>query len=266
MLRSGLVSITFRALKPYEIVRLVVGAGLNGIEWGGDIHVPCGNIKAAKEVLQMTTEAGLEMAAYGSYYRVGCDDGNFDGFKRVLETAVALKVPTIRVWAGELGSNAADQKYRDLVVAKARIIAELAKEATITISFEFHGGTLTDTNDSTMQFYKDINHENVKAYWQPNQVMDLEQRLEGLQMIQPLLSNIHVFYWILDQTHDVVRSPLINGQEEWKVYIDCIKNIRNRHYAMIEFVKDDEPGQFLKDAEILKTLIQNCTNSALSGS
>ena len=63
MLSTGLVSITFRNLKPIDIVKLVSQAGLKGIEWGGDIHVPHGNIERARETAKMTEDYGLAIAA-----------------------------------------------------------------------------------------------------------------------------------------------------------------------------------------------------------
>ena len=66
MITTGLLSVTFRKLTPPEIVGLVRQAGLAGIEWGGDIHVPHGNLDRAREVRQMTLDAGITIAAYGS--------------------------------------------------------------------------------------------------------------------------------------------------------------------------------------------------------
>ena len=63
MISSGLVSVTFRKLSPAEIVDLVRQAGLNCIEWGGDIHVPHGDCVRAREVRQRTLAAGLTVAA-----------------------------------------------------------------------------------------------------------------------------------------------------------------------------------------------------------
>ena len=71
MLIPGLVSITFRSLSPQDVIQLVKDAKLRAIEWGGDIHVPHGDLKQAKQVCAQTEEAGLQVAAYGSYYRVG---------------------------------------------------------------------------------------------------------------------------------------------------------------------------------------------------
>jgi len=105
MIHSGLVSITFRSLSPLEIIELVLKAGLKGIEWGADVHVPHGDLKRAREVRKLTADAGLSVAACGSYYRVGVSEAQGLAFENVLETAVALKAPTVRVWAGDKGSQ-----------------------------------------------------------------------------------------------------------------------------------------------------------------
>jgi 3-dehydroshikimate dehydratase len=147
MIHTGLVSVTFRSLSPQEIVALVAKAGLRGIEWGGDIHVPHGNVQRAKEVYHITSDAGLEIAAYGSYYRVGCEEKEGILFERVLDTAIALKAPVIRVWAGDRGSREADEEWWAKVIDETYRIGALTKESGITISFEYHGNTLTDTGD-----------------------------------------------------------------------------------------------------------------------
>ncbi|MNI10046.1 hypothetical protein D3C73_631400 [compost metagenome] len=54
LIRTGLVSVTFRRLSVEEIVMMVQKAGLQDIEWGGDIHVPHGNFQRAHEVAKLT--------------------------------------------------------------------------------------------------------------------------------------------------------------------------------------------------------------------
>jgi 3-dehydroshikimate dehydratase len=86
MLIPGLVSVTFRQLAPREIVQLAAAAGLRGIEWGGDIP-------AARAVRQLTQDAEIRVLAYGSYFRFQPGVA----FEPVLETAVALGAPLIRI-------------------------------------------------------------------------------------------------------------------------------------------------------------------------
>ena len=88
LLIPGLVSITFRPLSPQELIKLVAEAGLKAIEWGGDIHVPHGDVSRAQEVGRQTTEAGLSVAAYGSYYRLGVSEAAGLAFEQVLDSAV----------------------------------------------------------------------------------------------------------------------------------------------------------------------------------
>jgi 3-dehydroshikimate dehydratase len=217
MIHSGLVSITFRQLSPQEIVDLVARAGLEGIEWGGDVHVPHGNLQRAREVRRMTQEAGLEIAAYGSYYRVEHDDPA--PFEPVLATAVELGAPAVRVWAGTCGSAEADAAYRAEVVELSRRIADRAASAGVTVAYEFHAGTLTDTNGSTRTLLEAVAHDNV-----------------------------HVFSWGAAGE----RLPLADGEAGWMQYLRKIASTGRDHFVMLEFVQDDAPGSFLRDAATLR--------------
>lgn len=246
MIYSGLVSITFRQLKPQDIVNLVRQAGLEGIEWAGEVHVPHGNLQAAREVYKMTTDAGLRVASYGSYYHAGHKE-DFS-FEDVLQTAIELHAPTIRVWAGKKASAEADAKYRDNVIRESRKIADMAAAAGKTVSYEFHGGTLTDSNSSALRFLKEVKHDKVKSYWQPATGCEVDYALEGLDNILPWLSNVHVFHWLPPYE----RLPLAEGKEPWSHYLKLIASTGRDHFSMLEFVKKDDPEMFLRDAETLR--------------
>ena len=84
--KTGLVSVTFRQKSVEEIAALTAEAGLSGVEWGGDVHVPPGDREAARRAARLTRQAGLEVLSYGSYYR--CQPG--EDFTPVLESALAL--------------------------------------------------------------------------------------------------------------------------------------------------------------------------------
>lgn len=250
MFKTGLCSVTFRSLSVEEVIGLAVTVGLDGIEWGGDVHVPAGNFEQASAVAKLTKKADLEVISYGSYYRVGESKNNDVSFEQILETAVYLKAPAIRVWAGGLGSMEADRTYRDEVVADAREIATLAAQKNITIHFEYHGETLTDTKESATLLMEEIDHENVKIYWQPAVGISVNERLESIQKVLPWLSHVHVFHWdIID------RLALVEGKEEWRTYLNRLQTAEQTRYLMIEFVKEDSKEQFLEDAGVLKELV-----------
>ena len=253
MIKSGLVSVTFRKLSPEEIVDLVAQAGLNGIDWGGDIHVPHGDVKRAGEVRKMTADAGLAVAAYGSYYKVGHEEDSVP-FESVVATAVELGAPTIRVWAGAKGSADVDDGYRGLIVSESQRIADIAAEAGMTVSYEFHECTLTDTNESTVNLLREVARENIRTYWQPPSKREVDYCAEGLQTVLPWLTNVHAYY--CDKASGK-SLPLAEGEEAWKRYLPIIARTGREHYVMLEFVKDNSPEVFLKDAVTLKGWLQN---------
>ena len=247
MLIPGLVSVTFRQRSVEQIVELVVQAGLNAIEWGGDIHVPHGDLARARQARQMTEGAGLTVAAYGSYYRVG--DPKSPDFDDVLVSAVELGAPTVRVWAGRRGSRDADEAYRQAVVDDARRVADLAEGANVKLAFEFHGNTLTDTSRSATQLFQQVDHPAVCSYWQPPLGASVDDARRSLRDVLPWLSNVHVFHWKPGTSQ---LLALADGAEAWRSYIDAIQSTRRDHFMLIEFVRDGVPENFFEDAAALK--------------
>lgn len=248
MLKTGLVSISFRKFLPAKIVQMCVKAGLDGIEWGGDIHVPHGDTQLAAAIRKITLDAGLEIPAYGSYYRAGISEQAGLSFAAVLASAVELKTPTIRVWAGKHGSAETDEAGRLQVIEDLRRISGMADRKGITISLEFHGGTLTDTNESTVKLMEELNGSNVKFYWQPPVGQTLEYCCEGLSAVLPRLTNIHAFHWVPE------KRPLAEGIPQWEKYLEIAAADGKDHYVMLEFVLRDSEEQFYDDAATLKQL------------
>jgi hypothetical protein len=64
MLTPGLVLISFRTLDPDTIVRIAASAGLEAVEWGGDVHVPPGDGSAARMVARTARGAGVRLQRY----------------------------------------------------------------------------------------------------------------------------------------------------------------------------------------------------------
>jgi 3-dehydroshikimate dehydratase len=248
MIHSGLVSVTFRALSPGEIVELVAQAGLDGIEWGGDVHVPHGDVAQAREVCRRTVDAGLGVPSYGSYYRPGQEapPPAEASFEAALESAVALHAPIVRVWAGRRPSADADGAYWRRVVEDSWRIADLARQAGLAIAYEYHGNTLTDTDAAALRLLQEVDHPAVWTYWQARDGGDEEAGLQGLRAILPRLSHVHV---------QQGRRPLAEGADAWARRLDLVRSTGRDHYALIEFVQDDAPEAFLRDAATLKAWI-----------
>ncbi len=253
MIIPGLVSITFRRLPPREIVRLVSEAGLACIEWGGDIHVPHGNLNAANEVRGMSEDSGIAVASYGSYYRAGLSEDAGLPFSSVLETALALNAPGIRVWAGNKNWEDADSSFKKNVIDDLLRIGCMASSSKISISLEYHGATLTSSNESALSLAKELAGSNVFFYWQPPVGKDFAYCADGLVKLLDLVSHVHVFHWAAEGG-GIARMPLAKGGREWSKYFEILSSSGGNHSAMLEHVRDDSPEQFLEDAAILKKM------------
>jgi len=246
-MKTGLLSVTFRNLSTAEIIALTVKAGLDSIEWGGDVHVPPTDAANAIEVGRATREAGLAVSAYGSYYRLGHEDTG--PFEAILETARNLGTDIIRVWTGKKASDEADADYRKKVATDGQRVAELAGQAGVRIACEWHAQTLTDTAESAAALFQDVDHPNFLTFWQPRNFQSTAFSLADMDTALPRLIGLHVFHWH-QQTRE--RLPLADGAEPWAAYLAKTSPTGDL-YASLEFVANDDPEQMLTDAATLKS-------------
>lgn len=241
-MKTGLVSVSFRSLSPEDVLDLAARCGLESIEWGGDVHVPCGETRTALRVGERTRARGLEVACYGSYCRL--ED---EPLAPVVETAKALGAPLIRVWAGTRPSCAADSAYRETISQNARRLADLAAREGIDIAFEFHGGTLTDSAPSAAELLRAVDRTNAGALWQPPVGMNAQDCVCSLRAVAPWLRNVHVFSW-----RETDRLALADGAEKWRALLPEIAAAPGEHRLMLEFVRGDAPEQLAIDADCLR--------------
>ena len=247
MFETGLVSVSFRQEQPETIIAAVKQAGLSGIEWGGDIHVPCGDILTAQKVGNMTRDAGLKVMAYGSYYRLGMETADKPAFQEVLKTTEALGAPVIRVWAGTAGSVKTAPEERRKIVAEARKIAQAAAEKQMTVTLECHHDTLTDRWESALRLLGEVGHPNLKMYWQPNQYLTFADNKEAAEQLAAVTINLHVFQWDSQK-----KYPLADGTANWQEYLEIFRNTGKSYGLLLEFMHDDRLETLQETAATLK--------------
>ncbi len=194
---------------------------------------------------------GLIVAAYGSYYRVGYEASSMP-FQKVMDTAVALGAKVIRVFAGETGSKSARDYVVRKVIDETQRIADLARSAGLSLSFEFQANTLNDSGKSSRRLMESIERDNVYTYWQPDPRLLHDEQLEGLDEIIDYVSNVHVFHWVKGR-----RLPLADGQNDWRHYLGRLARTKRDHTALIEFVQDDLPAKFERDAATLREIVES---------
>lgn len=119
MLILGIVSVTFKTLDFCSIISLALGSQLKAVEWSEGWHIGCGNVKISKEIGRRTHDAGLAVAAFGSYYKLG----EKKDFLSRLNTVAALGTDTLRIWTGDKPSCEVDASKRRDMVKEARLLS-----------------------------------------------------------------------------------------------------------------------------------------------
>lgn len=253
VIRPGLCSITLRDLDPAGVLDVAARAGLQGVEWGADVHVPPSDPARAAEVGQRTRDAGLVVASYGSYLRAGDPDAcDARQVAAALDAAVALGAPNVRVWTRWLSPGDATELDRAGVADDLRRIATAAAERGLTASLERHAWTLTETVPSTLGLLAAVDHPALFTYWQPLDGVATPEALDELASLGPRLSHLHVFQW----TSFEQRHPLADGDGRWPAVLAGVAAADGAgwsgdRWALLEYVRGDDPAQVVADAATL---------------
>ena len=242
-MRPGICSVTLRRQDIDSVVAISAAAGLQAIEWGGDVHVPPGDDAAADRARKRTADAGLAVASYGSYYRSTPDERA--AIAPVVATALRLGAPRIRIWAGTAGSTEVSTADGAAVVDGAAAMVAAAAEVGIEVAFEFHRGTLTDDVASTNKLLAEVG--GAGSYWQPPVGLPDDAALETLEAVLPAVRAQHVFAWWPQNE----RLPLAERAALWRRAFALAPDMD----ALLEFVPDDDPDLVAREAATLHDLI-----------
>ena len=246
MFVPGIVSATFKTESIDYVLDAAVEASLSAVEWSENHHIKKGDLAESRVTAHKTKDRGLEIAGYGSYYRLG------EGMeiRESLDTAAALGASEMRIWAGGKPSSSLSREEMDALISELERSVSVAESYGIVLNLEWHKNTLTDTNESGLDTLNRLSSPYLRTLWQPTQALTFDERRKGLEMIKPYLSYLHVYYW--DETG---RRPLREGISHWRDYFSLLDK-EKKYYALLEFVKGDSIEQFLEDAEVLRELIK----------
>jgi sugar phosphate isomerase/epimerase len=255
VIAPGLCSVTFRSLTADDVLRVAGHAGVDGIEWGADVHAPPGGGLAISALAVRTADAGLEVVSYGSYLGMAPPDGTDDAaVEAVLATALALGSPMVRIWT-EFGvtPSSSDAERRRVTDRTAALVDRIAEHGLLT-ALEFHPATLTETAASAHQLLAAVDRPGLRTHWQPDPALSPAAALDELTLVTPHLAHLHVFAWGAAGIDD--RHALVDGEPLWAAALAVADRdgatLPGRRYALCEYVRDDDPEQFTADVRTLR--------------
>ncbi|MFS0911811.1 sugar phosphate isomerase/epimerase family protein [Microbacterium sp. 179-I 3D2 NHS] len=244
-IRAGLCSVSLRMLDAEHVAELAARAGLHTIEWGGDVHVPPGDLERAAKVARLTAATGLRSCSYGSYFRAGGDEP----FTPALDTASVLGVDRVRVWAGWVSSAAATGPEWTTVVSRLRDAVDEAGERGIRLALEFHANTLSDTAEATLRLLSHVDRAALSSYWQPPVGASGRRAIEGYRALAGRVSALHVFSWWPAQE----RLALDARSGLWQPLLaEAASSARPPEDALLEFLPGDDPSLLAREAATLR--------------
>ncbi len=259
----GLCSITFRALPADDVLTVAERAGVDGIEWGADRHAPPGGGPAIAALGARCRDAGVEVVSYGSYLGAGPADDS-SAVEAVLDSADALGAPMIRIWT-ELGvTPASPVGDRDRVVARTAVLADAIGARDLAVALEFHPGTLTHTAAAANTLLDALDRPHVRTHWQPDPELAPGAAVAELRAVAGRLAHLHVFAWGRAGIAD--RHALAAGEAVWRPALANAEHgapLPGRRFALCEYVRDDDPDQFVADVATLRGWLAGVRSRAI---
>ena len=243
-LRAGMCSVSFRKLTAEDIIALALRARLQCIEWGGDVHAPVtAGAGRLKQIRDMTLDAGLSIASYGSYFRL--QQHGHEDFGRVLEVMDQLGTRTVRIWPPRIASAMSTDLDWKRAIEETLAVSDLASAHQAEVSFEFHVGCLTDTVESAIRLMQSAARSNLRMYYQV--YLGGDPPVKSVRSLLPWLAHVHVAH-----CSGAIRHSLEEGACYWIPLVQELARSGKERALLLEFVKNDSQDQLLSDASTLR--------------
>jgi sugar phosphate isomerase/epimerase len=255
MIAPGLCSITFRSLTAEDVIRVACRAGVEGVEWGADVHAPPGGGPTIAALGARSRDAGLEVVSYGSYLGMAPLDRDEDAaVDAVLETASALGAPMVRIWTEFGVTPSSPDAERRRVTARTGELVDRIAARDLLAALEFHPATLTETAASASELLDALDRPALRTHWQPDPALSPASALDELALVTSRLAHLHVFAWGSAGIDD--RHALADGEALWSSALALADRdgaaVPGGRYALCEHVRADDPEQFLDDVRALR--------------
>jgi sugar phosphate isomerase/epimerase len=254
MIRVGLSSQALLTKSPSEVLALAKAAGLDGVEWAGEAHVPTGDGAAQDRVLMETLRAGLTVASLSSLYRAtpGAEQGL--GFESLLAGAVRLQAPVLRVYAGALPSERLAPAEREGLQGELRRLGDLAGARGVTVCLSLGRNTSLDGYAAAAAMVGGAAHPFVRLAWEPLPGVEaakataaLESAARGVGLLLAKRSD-----------REGRGGPLSEEGEAWRRRLEAYRSGEGdpsmSRFVLLGRLGEDDEGRLREDAAFIRSL------------
>lgn len=241
MLKTGVVSVSFRALDVDSVIKITKEAGLKYIEWGSDVHAPYVDAEKIKYIAKAQKAAGISCSSYGTYFKLG--EHGTNELYGYIEAAKILGTNVLRLWCGNKNHELLTPRERDFLISESKKAAKIAEQTGAILCMECHPNSFTNSLEGALDLMQSVNSPAFRMYWQYSHKATLEENVEYATKIAPYTENVHVFYF-----EEGKKKTLAAGKELWEKYIPCFSG--TQHF-LLEFMPDSRPESLPAEAAAL---------------
>jgi len=248
----------------HEALDLFAALGLDGIEIICADDYNCGLNRATSQdeligIRQQATDAGLVVAGLVPYTKdmnsaeAAARQKAVADLKRVIDMAVALDCPALRVFGGHEVPASEQGIALNWLAESLRELGEFAATAGLQLNIENHMDTMATSAEMTMAIVRAVDLPNVGVlYDQANlSFMGQEDHSTAIAMQGARINHVHVkdFYW---KGTDRIAALLGQGIVPWQEIVDSLTNIGYAGYYSLEYERRWFPEQLPAPASGMK--------------
>lgn len=240
----GLVSVSFRKNTVREILEAMHAVGLSCVEWGSDVHAPCGDLEKLREIVTLQKKYGIACVSYGTYFRFTVTP--MEELENYIRAAKLLGTNILRLWCGNKSGANMTAEERETLLTLCRQAAQIAEQHNVIFCLECHRDTFTENINDAVWLMEEVNSPAFRMYWQPFQWQTPEENCINAGKIAPFAEHIHVFYREGEQ-----KLPLSNAISQWQAYL---KNFSTPRALLLEFMPQNSIEELKTEAAALRMI------------
>ncbi len=242
-LKIGVASVTFRNKTISEVVEIAKNAGVEFIEWGGDVHVK--TLDDAKLAKKLCDENNIKISSYGSYYRTG--SSAVAEWEDVCRISSEMGAFSVRIWLGNKNSEDFTESEYNELFEEMKFLCRKAKEYNLLVCPECHDNTFNNNTGAILKLKNDLNCDNFKTYFQ-SRYLRFDYDINRIEKTFDFIENFHVSY------RDLKREQRFKKND--KNYLDkLIKKFILLNFSgivIVEFTEGSKEKNFIKDVRKLR--------------